>query len=482
LLFAGCLLIVLSSIKESLNRMLAHFSGILSRLVTPEQLGAMYRTSPSWLADAVSLSAFRQTVRHVGRYSRFYREAFERAGIDADAVSTPADLGDFYTMPEDLASRPEDFICQPPQIVFESSGTSGKNKRVYYSDRELRDGGKAMAAGFRMMGISPQDRVANAFDFSIWIPGLITHYGLMEAGNFCLAFGKVDPIEVYRRLDLHRFTVVLGEPTWLIRLTELNERDGCRHKLKLLVGGAEEMPAAASAWMSRVWGGEGGGADVRMCYGSVEQGSGIGFQPCKLSGGYHVNTHDFLPEVIEKDDEGWGELVFTTLRRTVMPLVRYRTRDVTQLRTEPCPCGLHAPRILKLRGRRDELVVASGGNLYPLMFENILREVEGLTHDWQVVFTLEGVREVLTIRVESERHDGEKIEHEIHESAARQYPDLMKNLGIGIFTMRVEVHPPGVVRQARKLKRLIDRRHVPETNEARVETLEERRVLAGGVV
>jgi phenylacetate-CoA ligase len=444
--------------------------------MTPDQIGVMYRSSPTWLADRVSLSAFRQSVRHVGRYSKFYREAFAREGIDADAVRTPADLGGFFTTPDDLASRPEDFICRPPQIVFESSGTSGKNKRVYYSDAELHDGGTAMAAGFRMMGVTPADRVANAFDFSIWIPGLITHYGLMKAGNFCLAFGKVDPIEVYRRLELHRFTVVLGEPTWLIRLTELNERDGCPHKLKLLVGGAEEMPAAASAWMSRVW----GGADVRMCYGSVEQGSGIGFQPCKLSGGYHVNTHDFLPEIVEPDAEGWGELIFTTLRRTVMPLVRYRTRDVTQLKTEQCPCGLHAPRILKLRGRRDELVVASGGNLYPLMFETILRDVAGLTHDWQVVFTLEGVREVLTIHVESERQDHDALQREIFDQATREYPDLMKNLGIGIFTMRVEVHPPGVVRRARKLKRLVDRRHVPAPVEVE-ETVVEGDVVGGAV-
>jgi phenylacetate-CoA ligase len=434
--------------------MLSKLTDIYTRFATPDRMAAMYRDASPALQRAVMLSYFRRTVRWAGRHSPFYREAFAKHGINPDRVRTPTDLGDFFTTPQDIVDRAEDFVCQHPQMVFESSGTTGKNKRVYYSENELRSGAKSMAAGFKMMGITPDDRVANAFDFSIWIPGLITHYGMMAAGNFCLAFGKVDPVEVYRRLDMHGFSVVLGEPTWLIRLTELAEKDGGR-KLKLLIGGAEEMPAAAIPWMREVW----GGAEVRMCYGTVEQGTGIGFQPCLQADGYHVNTQDFYPELIEPDADGWGELVFTTLRRDVMPLIRYRTRDVTQLKTERCACGLRAPRISKLRGRRDELVVASGGNLYPLMFENIVRPVQGLTHDWQVVFKLDGVREVLEINVESDRPDHEAIREEIFAQATDQYPDLMKNLGIGIFTMIVRVRPPGTIRTKRKLRRLVDQRH-----------------------
>jgi phenylacetate-CoA ligase len=211
--------------------------------------------------------------------------------------------------------------------------------------------------------------------------------------------------------------------------------------------------------MKEVW----HGADVRMCYGSVEQGSAIGFQPCTQSGGYHLDTLDFLPELVDVQEGGWGELVFSTLRRTVMPLIRYRTRDVTRIDNTPCACGIRAPRMAKLRGRRDELVVASGGNLYPLMFENILKPITGLTHDWQVVFTLEGVREVLSIHVETLRPDTEALTDEIFAQATDQYPDLMKNLNLGIFQMRVVPHAPGEVRTARKLKRMVDRRHFEAT-------------------
>ncbi len=142
-----------------------------------------------------------------------------------------------------------------------------------------------------------------------------------------------------------------------------------------------------------------------------------------------------------------------------MPLIRYRTRDSVRLFADPCRCGLPAPRMSKIRGRLDELVVASGGNLYPKMFEDILRRVPGLTLEWQVVFRLEGIREVVEIHVETERTDTAAIEAEVHRSAAEQYPDLMRNLALGIFDLRVMPQRPGTVRTARKLKRLVDRRH-----------------------
>jgi phenylacetate-coenzyme A ligase PaaK-like adenylate-forming protein len=117
-----------------------------------------------------------------------------------------------------------------------------------------------------------------------------------------------------------------------------------------------------------------------------------------------------------------------------------------------------------LRGRRDELVVASGGNLYPKLFENIISAVPGLTHDWQVVFKLEGVREIMEINIETTRPDEDHIRGEIREQGSLQYPDLMKNLALGIFDMRILIHPPGTMRVTRKLKRVVDRRHYAPSN------------------
>jgi phenylacetate-CoA ligase len=417
-------------------------------------MSAFYRHTPPAVARAAGLHRFRQVVRYAAKHSPFYRKAFHDRGIHAADVRTPADLGDFFTTPDQLVADPESFLCRPPNIVFESSGTSGTNKRVFYSRGEMHAIGKSFAAGFGMMGVTPADRVANAFDFNIWSPGHMCHAGLMASGHFCQAFGKVDPGEVYRRLKQGRFTVVLGEPTWLIRLTQLAEADGGGH-LRFLIGGAEEMPADAIPWMRKVW----NGATVKMCYSTVEMGATIAFQPCDNHDGYHLDTFDFLPETTGVGDDGYGELVFTTLYRRTMPLIRYRTRDSVRLDDKPCRCGLPAVRMSKVRGRLDELVVASGGNLYPKMFEDILRPVPGLTLEWQVVFLLEGIREVVEVHVETDRTDVAEIDAEIRRSATEQFPDLMRNLALGIFDLRVVPQRPGTVRTARKLKRLVDRRH-----------------------
>jgi phenylacetate-CoA ligase len=452
--------------------MIYEIADILLKHAPPTMFAWGYRNTPAALARGFTLHRFRETVRWAARHSPFYRKEFAARWIDPDYVRTPADLGDFFTTPEDLVKDPTSFICQKPNIVFESSGTSGKNKQVYYDHDELKSIGKTIGGGFRLMGLTEHDRVANAFDFNIWIPGLICHYGLMEAGIFSQAFGKVDPVEVYRRLKTNRFTAVIGEPTWLIRLTQLAEQDGGGH-LRFLIGGAEEMPADAIPWMRKVW----NGAVVKMNYASVEMATAIAFQPCDNHDGYHLNVSDFLPEIVEPDADGYGELVYTTLSRRTMPLIRYRSHDVTRIERTSCSCGLSTPRMSKLRGRRDELVVASGGNLYPLMYENILRRVGGLTHDWQVVFKLEGVREIMEINVESQRTDFEALETEIHRAATDLYPDLMKNLGLGIFEMRLVIHPPQKIRNGRKLRRLVDRRHfspVPEAHEPEIERLSQR--------
>jgi phenylacetate-CoA ligase len=428
--------------------------------MSPTTLAWLIRKSSLSVLRYIAVKRFHQTIRWVEKYSSFYRRAFAERGIDTRSVKTPEDLGDFYTTPQDIVANPIDFICQKPSIAFESSGTSGKNKQVYYTDKEMRENGLVGAIGFFLLGLDLTDRVANAFDFSIWIPGMISHYSLMASGIFSLAFGKVNPIEVYRRLSEYRFTAVFGEPTWLIRLTELAEQNG-PYPLKMLLGGAEEMPTDAIAWMERIW----APAKVKMCYGSVELGNALGFQPCDHIDGYHIDIMDYLPEVIAPDQNGYGELVITTLCRRTMPLIRYRTRDIVKLCPQACPCGLPLPRMSKLQGRCDEMVVAAGGNLYPLMFESILRPIIDRACNWQVIFKLDGVREIMEIHIESARQDKKAIEAQLRQQIGQQYPDIMKNLALGIFEMRLLLHPPGSLRSGRKLKRLIDRRYTPQAED-----------------
>lgn len=401
-------------------------------------------------------ASFRYIVRYAYKYSKFYRGKFDERHINPDKVKVPEDLGDFYTMPQDIIEHAEDFLCKPPQIVFESSGTTGRNKRIYLSQAELNNIGKYMATGLFLGGVTYGDRLLNGLDFCIWIPGMITQKCIEASGVFGMAAGKVDPQEVYKRIPIYNFNVIMGEPTWLIKLTELAEKGGA-YPLKLIIGGAEAMPEAARPWMEKVW----QGAKVRMVYATVESAGIIGFEPFSECGSYHIDEENFLTEIIDPDKEGYGELAFTTLGRRTMPLIRYRNRDITKFVEEPCACGLPFKRLAKMRGRADELVVASGGNLYPLMFEDILKDVSGITSDWQVVFKLNGIKEVMEFNIElRDRSQETVVKENILENIKTRYPDLWKNYSIAIFEMSFVFYAPGEVRGSRhKLIRVVDKRY-----------------------
>lgn len=438
--------------------MLASVIDAVIAAVPPRALAGILRLIPRPVIAWKRGLAFRETVRYVARHSPFYRRKFAELGIDPRTVRTPADLGDFYTTTLDIIEHAEEFLCRPPHTVFESSGTTGRNKRVYFSQEELDHIGKLNAMGFFLWGMDRRDRLINGFDFNIWIPGMITQKGIEKARILGLAAGKVDPSEVYKRIPSYRFNVVFGEPTWLIRLTELAEKGGS-YPLKLIIGGAEEMPDAARPWMEKVW----QGAKVRMVYASVESGGVIGCELFPACGGYHIDEDDFYIEIANPDKDGYGEVIFTTLTRRTMPLIRYKNRDVSRLVDEPCSCGIPYRRLARMRGRSDEMVVASGGNLYPLMFEAILKDIDGITSDWQIVFRLRGIKEVMEFHLEvKEGVAKDTLEKRVFANIQDRYPDLWKNMAIAIFETAFVYHAPGSLRASnRKLLRMVDKRYAP---------------------
>lgn len=436
-------------------------SRVLDKVVStapPAVLAGLARKTPRRVLDRVRDDSFRRVVRYAHKHSPFYRKKFDELRIDPLKVKSPRDLGDFYTTPADIVEHAEDFLCRKEDIVFESSGTTGRNKRVYFGHDELDRIGAFNAAGLFLGGVASDDRLVNGFDFSLWIPGMVAHKSMEASGLFGMAAGKVDPMEVYKRLGVYKFNIVLGEPTWLIRLTEIAEEQGS-YPLKLIVGGAEEMPEAARSWMKRVW----QGAQVRMVYASVESGGIMAFEPFDECGSYHIDESNFLVEIVDPGPDGYGEVAFTTLARRTMPLVRYRNRDVSRIIEDECPCGLPFRCLAKLRGRTDEMVVASGGNLYPLMFEELLKDIDGITSEWQIVFRLRGIKEVMEFNLEQKKGARpELIKDAVYAGIRRRYPDLWKNLSLGIFDTEFVYHAPGSVRTGRKLLRLLDRRYLPQ--------------------
>jgi len=305
-----------------------------------------------------------------------------------------------------------------------------------------------------LCGVRQEDRILNAYDFSFWFPGYFLARVLPYTGAFSVTVGKIEPLEVYRRMESYGFTVMLGEPTWMVQLTELAEAQGRAYPLKLIVGSGEMLTERARTWIEKTW-----QATFLMAYASVDAGTAIGVE-CHERQGYHVNDAELWIEIVDPDEEGYGEVVFTTLSRTTMPLIRYRTRDIARLMHEPCPCGRPGRRLSKIIGRADEMVVFGGGNIHPSFFEVIFKEIPEITEDWQVAVRHREVKEILEFRVElkEDSQPTEPVALKVKSAIEARYPDMWRNYVKGMFDIDFAYGSRNTLRQTRKLRRLVDER------------------------
>jgi len=411
------------------------------------------RSLPRSIIRGIQADGFRTVVQYAARHQKFFAQRLREKGIDPARVRVPQDLGDLFTTPEDLVSVPaEGFLCREPEAVFETTGTSGAPKRVYFGYDELKFAGRYEAAGFYENGVRPGDRVVCAFDAGYWISAWVTFLGCRQLGVFCSAIGKPHPREVYSRLGLYKYNVIVADPTWLVSLSEIAEKEGI-FPVKLIFAAGDRMTDVYRDYVQNVW-----KAPVILGYGSTEMGGGLGME-CRQRDGIHIDEYNFLVEILDPDREGYGEVVVTTLSRRTMPLIRYRVRDVTRLIEEPCPCGATIRRIARIKGRRDEMVVMGAGNIHPEMFEKVLHDVAGLSDNWQVVIRQEGTHDIMEFRLELSNGIGPTtVETAVRENLKSRYPDLWANHECGMYRLAFRFLAPGSVAQGRKSRRLVDER------------------------
>jgi len=400
---------------------------------------------------------FKKTLRLVAERSPFYREAFKRLGVDVSRVSHPSQLGDFFTTGEDLRRNgPEAFLVGRAETAFETTGTTSPvPKRVLFSNRELNAMGTASAAALHLMGVRRDDTVLSAFDCSFWVSPAVARSALQYIGCFHVEAGKIDPLDCYTHAIAYKPNVIFGEPSWVIRFAQIAAERGT-WPMKLIVAGGENIAEAARAEVERIW-----GAPMLLNYGQTEAFGSLGLE-CLQKQGYHRNDLHFLFEIDRPDADGYGELVYTTLTRDVMPLIRYRASDVTRLVDEPCACGLFAKRLAKVRSRSDEMVVCGMGNVGPWVFEEILRGIDGAGDEWQAVLSNNGRFDVIELRVEV-RGQESVVRDAVLANVKERFPDFWKNLQMGLYELRVTPVASGSLRTGRKLRRIVDDRVLTST-------------------
>ncbi len=419
----------------------------------PRVPAAVLRALPLPVLQALRAPGLRATLRRAAR-APFYRDAFARGGIDKRRLRGIEDLGDFFLTPDVVKTQPESLLCGTPELAVESSGTSGRVTRVYLSRAELEYNARQGGLLYGLYGLGAGDRLLCTFDLAWGLGSLLVERGVRYTRLFAMVVGRVDPLEAYRRIADYRFNVVVSDPFWLARLTEIARERGRPGPMKLLMGGGEGVTERTRAELERFW-----GAPLCMTYASTEAATVLGFE-CTHRDGYHVNEFDFHLEIDRPDGDGYGEIVLTTVNRRVMPLIRYRTGDVARWLPGACRCGLSFRRLSPLRGRVDEQVSCAWGNLHPEFFEPLLREVPGLGGDWQVALYERDLTPVVQFRLEL-AGDGAARERAIQAvlgALQRTRPEAWLAYCQRLLDVEFAFFTPGMLRQQRKLLRLVDER------------------------
>ena len=435
-----------------LSKITEQFEKLALRTNPKYAISLLNRMPPAFLSQMQFLR-FRHTLKLAAK-APFYAEEFNKRGIDANKIKHPSDLGDFYTTGDDLQKHgAEAFLTGRADTAFETTGTtSGETKRVFFSNKELNEMGRASAIGLYNLGLRREDVVLSAFDVSFWVSPAVVRTAFQYLGCFHAEAGKIPPEEFYERAKRYEPNVIFGEPSWIVRLSEIAAQRGT-WKMKFLFAGGENVNEETRRAVEKIW-----NAKFFINYGQTESFGVIGVE-CAEQNGYHRNDLNFFFETPEIDSDGFGELIYTTLTREVMPLIRYRSTDVTKMIDEPCPCGLFARRIAKLKGRVDEMVVCGMGNISPWVFAEILRDVKDATDEWQVRVWHENKIDVIELSVEITKsqngHTPQTVVENVRQNLRERFPDFQKNLEMKLYDFRVVPVGRGSLRTARKLKRLV---------------------------
>jgi phenylacetate-CoA ligase len=249
--------------------------------------------------------------------------------------------------------------------------------------------------------------------------------------------------------------VIFGEPSWIVRLSQIAKVRG-PWPLKFLFGGGENISESARRTVEEVW-----GAALYLNYGQTESFGALGAE-CRIKNGYHRNDLYFFFEVPVVDADGYGEVVYTTLSDRAMPLIRYRSSDLTRLVDGRCECGISMGRLAKIRSRCDEMVVCGMGNVGPWVFDEVLRGIPGIGGDWQAVIGHDGPRDLVTLHVEMEDTSGQSAaETQILTNLRERFDDFWRNREMRLYELTVVADPIGSLRgHGRKLRRVVDDRQM----------------------
>jgi len=410
----------------------------------------------------------RQAVEYVSKRVPFYQRKFKEAGIKPEDIHGLDDIGRLpFTTKGDLRNEyPFGMFAVPLEEVIRihaSSGTTGKPTVGGYTRNDLKIWGEVMARTVTSAGVTAKDVAQNAYGYGLFTGGLGFHLGFETVGATTIPVSGGLTERQLMLMEDFGATVLSCTPSYSIVLAEEAEAAGIdfKKRMKLRVGifGAEpwtnEMRQTIEKRLGLV------SFDI---YGLTEIiGPGVSVE-CEHHNGLHIFEDHFLPEIIDPDTGASlpygeeGELVFTTLTKEAMPVIRYRTRDLTILHAEKCECGRTLVRMEKIRGRTDDMLIIRGVNVFPSLVESTLLSVDGLEPYYQIVVDRpKDQLDKLEVLVEARKSYFEPVDMQaLEELRKRAEHTLSSGLGVGVDVKLMGPHT--IERSIGKAKRVVDKR------------------------
>lgn len=411
-------------------------------------------------------SALQAMVRRIYNHVPFYRNRLLAQGIEPGEITsieqlrllpftTKADLRDNY--PFGLFTIPQSEVVR----IHASSGTTGKPTVVGYSRSDIELWAEVVARSLTMAGIHSGDTIQIAYGYGPFTGGLGLHYGAERIGATVIPISTGNTKKQLQFMTDFRASVLACTPSYAAHLGESILKEGISPDaihLRTGIFGAEPWSGEMRCQIEKL-------LQIKAydIYGLSEViGPGVSME-CECQCGNHIFEDHFIPEIIDPEtlevlpDGELGELVFTTVSKEAMPLLRYRTRDLTRLHRGKCDCGRTLVRMEKCLGRTDDMLIIRGVNVFPSQVESVLMEMDETTPHYQLIVRREHNLDTLEIRVEVDQQNWSDSIRELEGIRRRIDHNIRSLLGISA-TIRL-VEPYSIARSEGKAQRIIDERH-----------------------
>lgn len=441
----------------------------MSRNFPPDTCPYLHEEMETLTREQISvlqLERLQATVRHCMN-SPFYKQRFEEIGLKPEDIkslddirkipfTTKADLRDTY--PFGMASVP----LRECTRLHSSSGTTGTPTVILHTQKDLEEWANQVARNLWMVGLRPDDVFQNSSGYGMFTGGLGFQYGAERMGMLTIPAAAGNSLRQIKFMTDFGTTALHAVPSYVTRLYEVMQSAGVDPrkdtKLKVLAIGAEPHSEEQRRRIEEMM-----GVKAYNSFGMSEMcGPGVGFE-CQEQNGLHFWEDYYIVEIVDPEtlepvaDGEIGELVLTSLCREAMPLLRYRTRDLTRVLGRGCPCGRNHVRIDRMRGRSDDMMVLRGVNIFPIQIEKILMTFPELANNYLITLTTDADNDNMTVEVELEElfTDDFRRLQELTNRIQRALKDEI------LLTPHVKLLPKGTLPVSEgKAVRVVDKRKV----------------------